>query len=65
MNRDVASLLAYKLRRLADASPQDAAVAIRDLLEQERMTKCVNEPEDANPPTILHHGRQRPGWYRK
>lgn len=64
MSEDVVSFLSYKLRRLAEAPPEEAALAIRELLERERNLKFSRLEGDqgqseSGQPTILHRGRGR------
>lgn len=59
MNAEVASLLTHKLRRLADAPPEQAAALIREYLEAERSLKSERKDQIGMPLTLLHHGRQR------
>lgn len=59
MNAEVASILTHRLRRLADAPPEQAAAAIREFLEAERSLKLERKDQTVNPIQLLHQGRAK------
>lgn len=59
MNSEVTSLLTHKLRKLADAPPEQAAALVREYLEAERSLKSERKDQTGITLTLLHHGRER------